>query len=183
MTNIDNPLWAPEMRPVLEQWEVEPGLAGFFLGRRMLELGNRIFDNTREYTRLLGGIRGEIANGWELDAWAIYTSSDDVESTLNNGSVSRIQQALLVDPLTGQCFDTSGGCVPADVFGEGRLSPEAVDYIRWQPLNNITEREQLLASAVVTGSPFDIWSRPVDMSFGIEWRQDKVHFEADPSIV
>ena len=180
VTNIDNPLWAPEMQPVLEQWELEPGLAGFFLGRRMLELGNRIFDITREYTRLVGGIRGEIASGWELDAWAIYTTSDDVESILNNGSVSRIQQALLVDPLTGQCFDTSGGCAPADVFGEGRLSPEAVDYIRWQPLNNITEREQLLASAVVTGSPFDIWSRPVDMSFGIEWRQDKIHFEADP---
>ncbi len=126
VTNIDNPLWAPEMRPVLAQWKVEPGIAGFFLGRRMLELGNRIFDITREYTRVLGGIRGEIASGWELDAWAIYTSSDDVESTLNNGSVSRIQQALLVDPLTGQCFDTSGGCVPADVFGEGRLSPEAV---------------------------------------------------------
>jgi len=172
VTNIDNPLWTPEMRPVLEQWEVEPGLAGLFLGRRMLELGNRIFDITREYTRLVGGIRGEIASGWELDAWVIYTTSDDVESILNNGSVSRIQQALLVDPLTGQCFDTSGGCVPADVFGEGRLSPEAVDYIRWQPLTNITEREQLLASAVVTGSPFDIWSRPVDMSFGIEWRQD-----------
>ncbi len=180
VTNIDNPLWAPEMRPVLEQWEVEPGLAGLFLGRRMLELGNRVFDNTREYTRLVGGIRGEITNGWELDAWATYTTSDDVESISNNGSISRIQQALLVDSLTGQCFDTSGGCVPADVFGEGRLSPEALDYIRWQPLTNITEREQLLASAVVTGSPFDIWSRPVDMSFGIEWRQDEIHFEADP---
>jgi iron complex outermembrane receptor protein len=179
-TNVDNPLWAPEMRPVLEQWEVEPGLAQMLFSRRMLELGNRIYDREREYTRLVAGVRGEIFNGWEMDAWTIYTKSDEVEIILNNGSVSRVQQALLVDPLTGQCFDTSSGCVPADVFGEARLSPEAVDYIRWQPLNNITSREQYLASIVITGSPFDIWTGPVDMAFGAEWRRDTVHFETDP---
>jgi len=179
-TNVDNPLWVPEMRPVLEQWEVEPGLAQMLFSRRMLELGNRIVDREREYTRLVAGVRGEIFNGWEMDAWTIYTKSDEVEIILNNGSVSRVQQALLVDPLTGQCFDTSSGCVPADVFGEARLSPEAVDYIRWQPLNNITSREQYLANIVITGSPFDIWTGPVDMAFGAEWRRDTVHFETDP---
>jgi outer membrane receptor protein involved in Fe transport len=180
VTNIDNPLWAPEMRPVLEQWEVEPGLAGMFFARRMLELGNRISDMEREYTRVVGGIRGELFEGWDLDAWVTYTKSDDTEQILNNGSGSRLQQALLVDPLTGQCFDTSGGCVPADVFGVDRLSPEAVDFIRWQPLVNTTSRTQSLASIVLTGSPFEIWTGPVDMAFGAEWRQDEAHFEADP---
>ena len=34
-----------------------------------------------------------------------------------------------MDPATGQCFDPSGGCVPLDVFGEGRLSQVDVDVI------------------------------------------------------
>jgi outer membrane receptor protein involved in Fe transport len=180
VTNTDNPLWAPEMQSVLAQWELEPGIAGMFFARRMLELGNRIFVGDKDYQRVAAGVRGEIWDGWDLDAWVTYTQADEIESILNNGSVSRLQQALLVNPATGGCFDPSGGCVPADVFGAGRLSQEAVDFIRWQPLDNITSREQSLAAIVVTGQPFEIWSGPVDAAFGFEWREDQALFEADP---
>ena len=66
------------------------------------------------------------------------------------------------------------------MFGQGRLSPEAVDFIKWRPLIDASSREQKLAALVVTGSPFDIWSGPVDMAFGLEWREDEAHFESDP---
>jgi outer membrane receptor protein involved in Fe transport len=180
LTNTDNPLWAPQMQPVLSQWELEPGVAGMFFARRMLELGNRIFVGDKDYQRLVAGVRGEIADGWDLDAWVTYTTADEIEDILNNGSVSRLQQALFVDPATGQCFDPSGGCAPADVFGEGRLSQAAIDFITWRPLQNLTSRNQSLASVVLTGAPFDIWSGPVDMSFGLEWREDEAQFRADP---
>jgi iron complex outermembrane receptor protein len=179
-TNLANPLLTPETRALLAGAQVQPGISRFSFTRRMLELGNRVFDSEKEYQRVVGGLRGEILDGWDYDAWLIYTTADDEERILNNGSVSRLQQAMLVDPESGGCINASGGCVPADVFGAGRLSAGAVDFVRWHPLSNITERDQYVASVVVTGSPLDIWTGPLDMAFGVEWRRDELHFEADP---
>lgn len=181
VVNTDNPVLTQETQELFsrDEFAVEPGLAGMFLGKRLLELGARIIDHDREYIRLLGGIRGSFGDGWELDAWVSYTDADEETRFFNTGSIGRIQQGLLVDPATGQCFDTSGGCVPVDLFGEGRLSQEALDYIRIDDVLNVTSRKQSLASVVVTGEPFDIWSGPVDMAFGAEWRSDEASFSAD----
>jgi len=180
LVNTDNPVLTPETRQVFEeQMLVEPGLAEMGLGRRMLDLGSRILDSRRDYTRLVAGIRGDFADGWNVDAWVTWTDASESELFLNDGSLSRYAQGLLVDPLTGQCFDPSGGCVPLDLFGEGRLSQEGADFVRVDHIENLTDRTQTLASVVVSGAPFDIWTGPVGMAFGAEWRSDKGHFKAD----
>jgi iron complex outermembrane receptor protein len=180
VVNSDNPILTPQTRQLFEeQWAIGPGLAGMFLARRMLELGPRIADTNRKYTRFVGGIRGELSPDWEIDAWVTYTDATESELLHNDGSISRLQQGLLVDPVTGQCFDPSGGCVPLDVFGEGRLSTEGVEFLSISGIENTTNRTQTLAAVVVTGSPFDIWSGPVDMAFGAEWRKDEGDYKAD----
>jgi len=181
--NTDNPVLTPETRQLFEeQMLIGPGLAGMFLGRRMLELGQRIIEYDRKYTRVVAGVRGEFTDNWEVDAWFTYTDSSEQELLSNDGSVSRVLQGLLVDPATGQCFDPSGGCVPLDIFGENRLSAEGVDFIRVDPLENTTSRTQALAAVVVTGAPFKIWTGPVDMAFGAEWRSDDGQFHADEAL-
>jgi outer membrane receptor protein involved in Fe transport len=179
--NTDNPVLTPETQALFSrpEFDVGPGQAGMFLGSRLIGLGPRIIDNDREYMRLLAGLRGTFADGWELDAWFTYTDADEEQRYFNTGSISRIQQGLLIDPATGQCFDTSGGCVPVDLFGENRISPDALNFIRVDDVLNVTSRTQSLASVVVTGAPFEIWSGPVDMAFGVEWRRDEAHFSAD----
>jgi len=183
VVNTDNPVLTPATRQLFEDnFLVAPGLAAMFLGHRLQELGPRIADNDRKYTRLVAGFRGEFLDGWELDAWITYTDSDESVLLLNDGSRSRLLQGLLVDPATGQCFDPSGGCVPVDIFGEGRMSDAAVDFIRADSYENITKRKQTLAALVITGAPFDIWAGPVNMAFGAEWRKDDGSFLADESL-
>jgi iron complex outermembrane receptor protein len=180
LVNTDNPLLTPETRQVFEdQMTVEPGFGGMTLRRRMEELGPRTVDFQRDYIRLVAGIRGDFGDGWNVDAWVIYTDVSESELYLNDGSRSRFAQGLLVDPVSGECFDPSGACVPLDVFGEGRLSQEGTDFVRVPHIENLTDRTQKLASVVVTGAPFDIWSGPLDMAFGAEWRSDKGYFKAD----
>lgn len=181
MVNTDNPVLTPETSAIFSQpeFQLEPGLAGMVLASRLVGLGPRLVDYDRKYLRLLGGLRGSFGDGWLLDGWITYSDADDENRTFNTGSISRFQQGLLVDPATGECFDPGGGCVPVDLFGENRLSPQALDFIRVDDVLNTTTRTQWLASAVVTGSPFDIWSGPVDMAFGVEWRSDEVHNSAD----
>lgn len=185
--NVDNPVLTPEAAQLFQDnftdpASADPSLASFTFSRRLNELGPRRTDFERDYWRNVVGIRGSLGENWDIDGWLSYTTSDEVELQRNDGSTSRLLQGLLVDPLTGQCFDPSNGCVPVDIFGAGRLSAEAQEFIGYQPLLNTTRRTQKLASVYVTGSPFATWAGPVDVSTGVEWRSDEVDFSADDAL-
>jgi outer membrane receptor protein involved in Fe transport len=178
--NTDNPVLTPEARQhFIDNYEVAPGMAVIGVGRRLSEVGPRIIETEREYWRTVVGLRGDLGNDWEFDGWVTYTISDESEFYVNDASASRFTQGLLVDPVTGQCFDPSNGCVPLDIFGEGRLSPEAAQFLRITNVENQTERTQTLASVFVTGSPLDSWAGPIDVAIGLEWRSDDATFKAD----
>lgn len=178
--NIDNPVLTPEARQLFtDNYQFMPGMAGFQLRRRLTELDTRVIENDTDYWRTALGIRGEFADGWDVDGWVIYTKTNGRENLLNDASASRFQQGLLVDATTNQCFDPSGGCAPLDVFGEGRLSPEGAQFIQIPNIENIGDREFKVASVVVTGSPLDGWAGPIDVALGAEWRRDEGTFIAD----
>jgi outer membrane receptor protein involved in Fe transport len=178
--NTDNPVLTPEAQQFfIDNFEVAPGLANFGIGRRLVEVGPRLIEHEREYWRTVAGLRGELAGDWEFDGWLSYTNSTETEHLVNDASASRYFQGLLVDPVSGQCFDPSGGCVPVDIFGEARISAEAANYLRITDVQNDTERTQQLAAFVVTGSPLDSWAGPIGTAFGLEWRSDEAGYKAD----
>lgn len=183
-TNTDNPVLTPEAQQVFADYfvPVGPDTVIYFLGRRLEEVGPRITERTNDYVRAVLGLRGDIGPRWEYDAWATYTSADEEALFVNDASFSRIQQGLLVDPASGQCFDPSGGCVPVDLFGAGRLSAEAQAFISFPPLANTTDRTQELVSAFVRGPLFEGPGGDVKVAFGAEWRQDEGSFHADPAL-
>ena len=180
--NTDNPIMTPATQQVFADNMIPLGgnrvLA--LVRRRFEEFGPRIDVNDSEYTRIVAGLKGELWVDWEFDAWVIYTENNESELFENRGSRYRWQQGLLVDPATGECFDPTGGCVPIDMFGRDRLSPEAIDFLRVPSVQNVTKREQLLASGFVRGRLFDTWAGAAEAAFGVEWRQDDGAFEADP---
>ena len=187
VVNVDNPVLTPETAQMFQDNFTDPSsadplLASFIVSRRLSELGSRIVDFERDYWRSVLGMRGTIGSGWEIDGWISYTTSDEVELQRNDGSASRLLQGLLVDPQTGQCFDPSGGCVPVDMFGAGRISAAAREFIGYSPLRNTTKRTQKLASVFLSGTPVDNWAGPVDVAAGLEWRSDTVDFRADDAL-
>ncbi len=180
--NTDNPIMTPATQQVFADSMIPLGgnrvLA--YARRRFEELGPRINVHDFDHMRIVAGAKGEIWHDWEFDAWAIYTTSDESELYENQGSRTRWQQGLLVDPATGECFDPTGGCVPIDMFGPGRASPEAMDFLRISGLENVTEREQLLASGFIRGRLFDTWAGEAESAFGVEWRQDDGAYDVNP---
>ncbi len=182
--NPDNPLLSPEAQQLFadQLFPVSATTVGMVFGRRLSELGARIIETDNDYTRVAAGLRGPINATWDFDAWVTYTRGDEDEGFLNDASYSRMQQGLLVDPGTGECFDPTDGCVPLNVFGEGNLSQAGLDFIRYEPFLNKTSRTQKLASAFVRGAPFDAWAGPINMAFGVEWRDDDGTFRADTAL-
>jgi len=181
--NLDNPVLAPETRLFFqENYGCDENLACFSFRRRMLEVGERNVELEQDYSRLVAGIRGDFSDDWTMDAWVTWTYGDSVNYLRNDVSRARFQQGMLVDPQTNQCYDPSGGCVPLNLFGEGNLSAEGADFLRFVPYENVTERTFWLASAYIAGSPLDMWAGPLDVSLGIEWRSDDVAFRADDAL-
>lgn len=182
--NFDNPVLTPATRQLFADNLFPAGDGsgiGFFV-RRFEELGPRVSDVTSAYTRLLAGIRGDVLSDWGFDAWITYTRNDEDDDFFNDGSLSRWQQGMLVDPATGQCFDPSNGCVPVNMFGAGNLSADAVEFLRLPPSRNSTAREQMLVGGYVRGPLFDTWAGPVETVLGAEWRRDDGSFLVDPSV-
>lgn len=178
--NLDNPLLAPVTRDMLaDNFMSDPGFATFPYGRRMSEFGPRISDHTRDYWRTVVGLRGPLVGDWEYDAWLSSTDLSETETMLNDVSRSRLDQGLLVDPATNQCFDPSGGCVPVNVFGAGNISAEAVEFLRIDQAQNETDRRQTLVSFFATGPLGTNWAGEIDAAFGMEWRRDQADFKAD----
>jgi len=183
VVNTDNPVFTPPTQDLFEtQYQSRPGFADIGFVRRMQEIGTRDSEFERDYTRMVAGIRGDVAPGWNLDTWITWTESDTSEALLNSVSFSRVQQGLLVDPVSGTCFDPSNGCVPVDLFGEGRLSAEGAEFLRIGGLRNDASRRQLGASAVVSGSAMELPTGPLDVALGLEWRRDEGDFEADEQL-
>jgi outer membrane receptor protein involved in Fe transport len=184
IVNIDNPLLTPETQQLFaDNFQVVPGIAGFFMLRRLAELGPRRTENEREYWRTVAGVRGELGREWNYDAWVTYTKSDENELLIGDASRTRYLQGLLVPPSTGQCYDPSNGCVPLDIFGPGRISPEGVEFLRFGPLPNVTERVQQLASFYVTGPISETYAGPIEVAMGAEWRSDEAHFQSDEALL
>jgi outer membrane receptor protein involved in Fe transport len=181
--NLDNPVLTPEARAWFEEYYAcAPNLACIQFARRFIEVGERTNNNERDYARVVAGLKGEFGNGWNYDGWVTFTDYSASYFLLNDVSRSRLQQGMLVDPLTNECYDPSGGCVPLNVFGEGNLSEEGAAFIRHAPYENNTERTFWLASAYVSGSPLATWAGPVDVALGAEWRSDDTYFISDDAL-
>jgi iron complex outermembrane recepter protein len=181
--NLDNPSLTPATQQLFADNLFvnpnDPNLVSGFFGRRMLEAGPRIFDSAIDNSRAVVGLRGDITDNWDFDAWVIYNKAEQDEFATNAISFSRFQQGLLVDPVTGQCYDPSNGCVPVDIFGINNMSPEAAEFVRTRPLSSPISRTQKSFSAFVRGDLFATWAGPINTSFGVEWRSDEGSFEAD----
>jgi len=109
------------------------GVADF--RRRFLELGDRGDSDTRYNFAITNGIRGELFDRFDYQAYYSYseTTSSNVEA--NSGNVLNLQNALNATTINGQivCSDPSAraeGCVPINLFGPGKASAAALNYIR-----------------------------------------------------
>lgn len=150
-----------------------------------LDLGPRQIRNRRDAMRGLVGARGDIGSGWSYDLYHSRSRVEHVTAYRNSGSALRLQQALLavIDPATGQpvCMDPSNGCAPANIFGEGNLSPAAADFIRTHP-TDVTIVEEQVAEASVRGDLPLLRAGNAGVAAGVNWRRSSYSFEPDPSL-
>ncbi len=176
--NVDRPDLAPEFRQLLasDADADGDGIGTVFLGRTFSpERGPATVDYTSDFWRGLFGIDGEMRGDWRWSADISYASNDRDSVSPNDISISRIEQGLLVDPLTGGCIDPSRGCVPVNPFGVGNLSAAAAEFITLPGTAFTESSTETFATATFSGSPLHFKAGDLDVAIGAEYR--RFHFE------
>ncbi|MFD2166298.1 TonB-dependent receptor domain-containing protein [Thalassotalea euphylliae] len=159
----------------------ENGNYDVFIGRRMVENGPRQAIDTRDAFRILVGIDGYINDDWSYDVYYSRAMLDQTNLLNNDVSASRFKQAVLVTDDGTACQDTSGGCVPMNIFGAGNISQEAVDFVNVGAANVTNITQEVFMANVAGTTPWTLpgAQEPIGVVFGYEKRQDESSFRPD----
>ena len=174
---IDNPYISPELGDVLRLMDengvagpANDGLVNLTINRRLVELGPRRNEDTRNAFRALIGIEGSFAD-FGYNAYYSFTRSDNTQVQTGNASRSAFAEGIL----------SSGGADPIlNPFGPN-LSPEGVEFLNIATTN--TESTELkVFGATLDGELFDLPAGRVAALIGTEWRSSSVDFDPDESL-
>jgi len=175
-----------------------------FLGRRNVEGGSRQQDLRHTSYRGVLGLRGDINETWNYDAFMNFGTVVHSNVYLNDLGTTKVLRALdavlderldedglPLDPETfGQpvCRSVVDGsdpaCVPWNVFEEGAVTQDMIDYLTL-PLFAKGETSQTQLSGYVSGDLADYGiqlptaENGVQAAFGYEYRKEALEFEPD----
>ena len=154
--------------------------------KRFLEIGPRVANPSRDTQRLALGLQGEWRNGSQ---WDIYYQFGQTSSTFNNSgdfNTFNFAQGLNVEPDPDnageyRCVNELAralGCVPINVFGEGSISEEALDYVR-VPTSNTARLQQQVVAGNLSGDLFTVGTGKIEYASGFEYRKEQYERTTD----
>ena len=108
-----------------------PVLASVEIGRRNVEGGGRSSDFEHTNYRAVVGATGDIVEGWNYDAYGQYYYTQLYTANNKYLDFQKITNALqATTDADGNVVCLSGGtCVPYNIFEEGGVSPDQVNYL------------------------------------------------------
>ena len=176
IVTTDNPFMPVDLVNVLDS----VGLPFVSINRFHEDLGFRGEEIERETQRYVLAIDGDMTDTWQYQAsWVFgrYEGHADETNNRNNVKFANAVDAI-ADPVTGQpvCRDPAAradGCLPLNLFGEGRSSPEAIAYIMEPGSEFDEELTQEIFSVHATGELVPLPAGSMRMAIGMEWREEE----------
>ncbi len=189
-----NPLWAADGSPIAavggsagnkgELLFIADGQAEIpvFL-RRMTEIGPRQIKNKRHSLNVVLGLQGEFAPDWNFLVHYNYNRYKNTKRNINAVSINNFRAAANVIQSGGDyiCSDPvarQDGCVPANIYGEGNLSPEAIEYITVNRAESTQYTRQDI-TAYLNGTIDYGVGDGLTLLIGTDWRKEDSSFVGD----
>ncbi|MBL0916977.1 MAG: TonB-dependent receptor, partial [Sphingopyxis sp.] len=194
--NLDNPYLDPADRAIIAA-NLAPGDTQFLMTRANTDLASGRASTTVEVYRFVTGFQGEFGAGdrtynWEVSANYGHSETrgrervivqqnflnalDAVDQGVFNGGAAN-GNIICRPGYTNANIATLGStCAPLNLFGVGRFSQEALDYVTTiaDPTAN---NSQLVLNANVNGPLFRLPGGDVVLSLGYEHRREKTSFD------
>ena len=156
----------------------------YFIGRRPLEGGPRIFEQDVNTFYIGLGFQGDFNLGGRKYYWDVnLASSENRADQIKQGgyNAARISQAL------GPVADCQDPCVPLNFFGgqgdgSGTITQEMLDFISFTQ-KDVSEQELYDLTANISGDLFDLPAGPLAFAAGFERRTQDGFFQPDAVVV
>lgn len=186
---IDNAFLPQQVRDIM----TANGVTTFNMGRVVVEEGKTNTTQDSKVQRYGLGIKGEIGETWHWDAAVQESINDYRREDGNNQIVRRYNLGIdsVINPATGQPICRAllnapnstdpdiANCVPINVFGEGSISREALNYFTGTAVLD-SRQKQTLVSANLDGTLFQTRAGYVSLAVGAEYRKDGIAAASDP---
>jgi outer membrane receptor protein involved in Fe transport len=171
---VNNPYIGQELSDVLQLLDSDAdGLVNLGINRRLVELGPRRNQDTRNAFRALFGVEGTFGD-YNYDAYYSYARSDNTQIQQGNASRSAFGEGI----LSGS---GAGGAPILNPFGPN-LSAEGVEFLNIATTN--TEATEMnVFGATLDGALFEMPAGPFGALIGAEWRSSSVEFNPDESLL
>ncbi|MBC2670307.1 TonB-dependent receptor domain-containing protein [Novosphingobium piscinae] len=172
----DNPFLPASVRAAI-------GPAGSIsIGKALNDLGNSLGRSETSTFRVVGGIKGDLADRWHWNAYFQHGETTYKEQQFNNLIPARLRQA--VDAVAGPggtviCRNQSNGCQPFNPLGYGNFSAAAAAFVTGTSQQDKTIRQDV-AAAEVRGDLVRLPGGPLALAAGGEYRKDTFRATADP---
>src|SRR5690606_23593768 len=127
-----------------------------------------LISRSRETFRFVGGVKGQLENGWAWDTSYSYSTVDSTEVEVGDLSRRMVVEASTPHPDDpSRCANGNPACVPLTSLTS--WTPEQVAYLRSDNVN-LTSATEKVFSASATGDLFNLPAGAVGSAFGVEWR-------------
>jgi iron complex outermembrane receptor protein len=170
------------------------GTDSFLVGRQGFEQGPKIVDVLNDSTSVFAGLQGRFAGDWTWRVnYAGGRSYMRVEHTRNPDNQRYFAAIDAVrDPQTSAIICRVSltnpglypGCVPLNILGARRTSPEAIAYVFGQNSQYRVRNSLQDLTVTLTGTPFQAPAGPVSVAIGAERRTQTLlqTSNADPAV-
>ncbi len=192
---LDYPVGSPLLPPQLAAGGAFAANQGLNPGsnvqtRAFIGFGNYTSAQEVDFTKFLGGARGDLFANWRYDVYASHTVSD-AEYMFEQFLLDRLQASInnVVDNGDGtfSCAPTApAGCVAAPVLNSHTIGGNLpADFVNWmfRPVVGNTEYTETVFSAGVDGPLFRLPAGEVMAFFGAEYREMEIDDTPGPDMV
>ena len=189
--NCDNPMLSDQQRDlVCTSLGYGPtDLANVTILRRNFE-GNPRTDLFRHTSwRMVAGVRGDINDYWSYDLYGLYAEVSSPQGYANDFHEDRILEALLIteNPETGEWECAPGaseGCVPWNIFREGGVTEEALNFLYVDAYLLSGAKTQMVNGTLFGdlegwGLTLPTASEGIQVAVGAEYREESLYVRPD----
>jgi outer membrane receptor protein involved in Fe transport len=195
--NCSNPLLSAQQASYvctpaeIAQDAISPGSvnADVDIGRRNIEGGARTYDYQHTNYRLVTGAKGSLAEGWSYDGYGQYYNTNFSSLNGRDFGFDKINNALQVrNGANGpECISDVArqqGCVPYNIFRDGGVTQEVLDYM--ETLGTATGSTELKTLHLdvtgdlgVHGIQLPTANEGVGVNVGYEYRRETISYQPD----
>ncbi len=170
---VDNPFIPDDISDEVIAEIGENEVAGLFLTRRVVEIGNRTNKITRALFRVAAGFEGQLGDDFDYSLYYQYGNSINKTAGTNAVDSSRVEFSVSPELCAAQ-----SGCSLINFFGANTITAEQAQYLRVNYENSVANNQHVVGLEL-KGEVMTLPAGPLSIIAGAHYRKEESYANPD----